>query len=131
MATTPNFIGTPTPAAVNVATANTAIDGTGAITTLIAGVAAGTRILEIDAQVALTGAAAAALVNIFRSYDTGSTWKLYDQIAITAATASATVKANRNVLTPANLVIIGTNELIGVTTTVSQSTNVHVEASSL
>jgi hypothetical protein len=122
MATNPSFIGTPRLATVNLDTANTAIDGTGTITTLISGVAAGTRILEIDAQCAATSAA--ALINIFITTDSGSTWRLFDQIAITAATVSNTVKGNRNIATYANLVLPNTSTSLGVTTTISQSTNV-------
>lgn len=122
MSATPAFISTPRLTAVNVSSANTAIDGSGVITTLIAGVAAGTRVLEIDAQCAATSAA--ALVNIFLSLDSGSTWKLLDQIAITAATVSTTVKANRNVATYTNLILPGTTAVLGVTTTIAQSTNV-------
>jgi hypothetical protein len=122
MATNPSFIGTSRLTTVNVATANTAIDGTGTITSLITGAATGTRILEIDAQCAATSAA--ALVNIFITTDSGSTWRLFDQITITAATSSNTVKANRNIATYANLVLPDTAARLGVTTTISQSTNV-------
>jgi hypothetical protein len=122
MAATPSFIETPRLATVNLATANTAIDGTGTITSLISGVSTGTRILEIDAQCAATSAA--ALINIFITTDSGSTWRLFDQIAITAATVSNTVKGNRNIATYANLVLPNTSTSLGVTTTISQSTNV-------
>lgn len=122
MAASPSFIGTPRVATVNVATANTAIDGTGTITTLITGAATGTRVLEIDAQCAASSAA--ALINVFLTTNGGSTWRLFDQITITAASASTTVKANRNLATYANLVLPDANASIGVTTTISQSTNV-------
>ena len=122
MATNPSFIGTPRLTTVNVATANTAIDGTGTITSLITGASTGTRILEIDAQCGATSAA--ALVNIFVSTDSGSTWRLFDQITITAATSSNTVKANRNIATYANLVLPDASARLGITTTISQSTNV-------
>lgn len=129
MSATPAFISTPRLAAVNVASANTALDGSGVITTLIAGVAAGTRVLEIDAQCAASSAA--SLVNIFLSLDSGSTWKLLDQIAIAAATASATVKANRNVATYTNLILPGTTAVLGVATTIAQSVNVVAMAGDL
>ena len=122
MATNPAFISTARVATVNVATANTAIDGTGTITSLITGVAAGTRVLEIDVQCAATSAA--ANVNIFLSTDSGTTWRLFDQIAVTAATASNTVKANRNVTSYTNLVLPSTSAVLGVTTSIAQSTNV-------
>jgi hypothetical protein len=49
---------------------------------------------------------------------------LFDQITITAATSSNTVKANRNIATYANLVLPDASASLGVTTTISQSTNV-------
>lgn len=122
MAANPNFISNAQLTSVNVATANTAIDGTGTIATLVTGVAAGTRVMEIDAQCAATSVA--GLVNIFLSTDSGSTWRLFDQITISAASSSTTVKANRNFTTYLNLVLPSAAHRLGVTTTISQSTNV-------
>lgn len=122
MATNPAFIATPRLTSVNVSSANTARDGTGSITSLITGAASGTRVLEIDAQCAATSAA--ALVRIFLSTDSGSTWKLFDEIAITAATVSDTVKGNRNLATYANLILPNATYVLGVTTSIAQSTNV-------
>jgi hypothetical protein len=122
MATNPAFLSTARYEVVNVATANTAIDGTGTITSLITGVAAGTRVLEVNVQCAATSAA--ALVNLFISANGGTTWRLFDQIAVTAATASNTVKANRNFASYINLILPSTSHVLGVTTSISQSTNV-------
>jgi hypothetical protein len=124
MATSPAFIATAVIGSVNVSTANTAIDGSGTITALLTGAATGTRVLEIDAQCAASSAA--ALVNVFLSTDSGTTWRLFDQISISAATVSNTVKANRNTTTYANLVLKDATHRLGVTTTISQSTNVIV-----
>lgn len=123
MAANPNFISNAQLTSVNVSSANTAIDGSGSITTLVTGVAAGTRVLEIDAQCAASSAA--ALVNIFLSTDSGSTWRLFDQITISSATVSNTVKGNRNFTTYLNLVLPSTAHRLGVTTTIAQSTNVY------
>ncbi len=122
MASAPAFVGTPRIAVANVATANTATDGTGTITTLITGVAAGTRVLEIDVKCAATSAA--AQVNIFLSSDTGSTWKIIDSITVTAVTQTTTVAGFESTVYYENLVLPSTSHSIGVTTTVSQSTNV-------
>ena len=122
MAINPSFIGTSRVTQVNVVTANTAIDGSGTITPLISGASTGTRVLEIDAQCAATSAA--ALINIFITTDSGSTWRLFDQITIAAATSSTTVKATRIIATYANLVLPDAATRLGVTTTISQSTNV-------
>ena len=122
MAAAPSFISTPRLTQVNVSSANTAIDGSGSITSLMTGAAAGTRVLEVDVQCAATSAA--ALVNLFISLDGGSTWKLFDQITVSAATSSTTVKANRNLTTYANLILPNASAVLGITTTIAQSTNV-------
>lgn len=129
MASTPAFVSTPRLTSVSLSSANTAIDGSGTITSLISGVAAGTRVLEIAAQCSATSAA--ALVNVFISADSGSTWKLFDQITISAATVSTTVKGNRNTATYQNLILPGTAYSIGVTTTIAQATQVHALAGDL
>jgi hypothetical protein len=123
MATNPSFISTPRIGRASLSAANTALDGTGTITELIAGVAAGTRILQIDAQCAATSAA--ALVNLFLSDDSGSTWTLFDQIGIVAATVSNTVKANRNFTLYTNLTLPSATWRIGCTTTIAQATRVY------
>lgn len=122
MATTPAFIGTPRLTVAALSSANTNTDGTGAITTLIAGAASGTRVLEIDVQCAATSAA--ALVRVFLSTDSGSTWALFDEIAVTAATSSNTVKCNRNLATYANLILPSSSYVLGVTTSIAQATKV-------
>lgn len=123
MATNPSFISTPRIGRASLSAANTALDGTGTITELIAGVAAGTRILQIDAQCAATSAA--ALVNLFLSDDSGSTWTLFDQISIVAATVSNTVKANRNFIAYTNLILPSATWRMGCTTTIAQATRVY------
>jgi len=129
MATSPAFVSTARLTVASLSAANTNLDGSGTITSLISGVAAGTRVLEIDAQCSATSAA--ALVNLFISTDSGSTWKLFDQIAITAATVSNTVKGNRNTATYQNLILPGTAYSIGCTTTIAQATQVYALAGDL
>ena len=129
MATAPAFVSTARLTVASLSAANTNLDGSGTITSLISGVAAGTRVLEIDAQCSATSAA--ALVNLFISTDSGSTWKLFDQIAITAATVSNTVKGNRNTATYQNLILPGTAYSIGCTTTIAQATQVYALAGDL
>jgi len=129
MATQPQFISTPRIGVASLSSANTAVDGTGTITTLIIGAAAGTRVLEIDTQCATqtTGQASAnvaALINIFLSLDGGTTWNLLDQISVTAASASNTVRLNRNLATYANLILPDANARLGCTTTIAQQTRV-------
>jgi hypothetical protein len=122
MAANPAFIGTPRLTFASLSSANTNLDGTGTITSLITGAATGTRVLEINMQCSATSAA--ALVNIFLSTDSGSNWVLFDQIAVTAATVNNTTRANRNIATYTNLILPNANFSIGVTTTIAQATRV-------
>jgi hypothetical protein len=126
MATNPSFIGVPNITQVNVSTANTNLDGSGTVTSLITGAAAGTRVLEVNAQIAITpaGASTASIVRVFLSTDSGSTWRLFDEITLASTTSSNSAKSTRNVATYANLVLKDTTQRLGVTTSVSQSTNV-------
>lgn len=121
MAANPSFISAPRIGVASLSAANTALDGTGTIADLITGVAAGTRILEIDAQCSATSAA--ALVNLFLW--NGTAWTLFDQISITAATVSNTVKANRNFTAYTNLVLPDATWKVGCTTTIAQATRVY------
>ena len=123
MAANPAFISTPRMAQVNLAAAVTVIDGTGAITSLITGAAAGTRILEIGVKCAATSAA--ANVNLFLSVNGGTTWRLFDTIAVTAITSSNTVATFRLANTYANLILPDTSAVIGCACTIAQTTNVY------
>ena len=122
MASTPEFVKTPRIATVNVSSANTAIDGTGTITELIAGAAGGTRVLEIVAKAAATSAA--ANINIFLTTDGGTTYRLYDTISVTAVTTGDTTPTSRVRTTYPNLVLASSSHRVGITTTIAQSTNV-------
>lgn len=120
MALNPSFISTPRLANALLSTANTAFDGTGTITTVIQGVAAGTRILQLDIQ--SVGTSAAALVNLFISLNNGSTWRLFDSVTITAVTASTTTAPFHITENYTNLILPNANALLGATVTVSQPT---------
>lgn len=91
MADNPAFAVTPRVGAVNVATANTNRDGTGTVATVITGAATGTRIAEVVVQARVT--TTAGMVRLFL-FD-GTTYRLFDEISIAAATVSATVKGTR------------------------------------
>ena len=125
MATSPAYIGSAgyTIDQANLSAANTAIDGTGTITSLATGTVNGKRILEIVTQCSATSAI--GLVNIFYSSDSGSTWILFDQIAIASASISTFTKANRNTAGYDNVVLTGTNQRLGCTTTIAQATRVY------
>ena len=115
MATNPAFISNARIGRASLSAANTATDGTGTITDLITGVAAGTRVLEIVTQG--TATTVAALVNLFL-WD-GTNWDLFDQVTIAAATGSNTVKGNRVSTTYQNLVLPNSTAKLGCTISVA------------
>lgn len=122
MATTPNFTSTPRVGSVNVSAANTARDGSGTITTLLIGAAAGTKVTSISAQATVT--TAAGMVRIFLSTDGGTTWRLFDELAIAAATVSASVKGTRIRASYDDLILADANHRLGCTTHNAESINV-------
>lgn len=126
MATSANaqgFILTPRSGAIQITSNNTAVDGTGVITTLATGAASpGTRILSVRAQCAMTGASSNQMVNLFRSFDGGTTWRFYVQMTITGNTPSATTQQANNFLVFDDLILASAQHLLGVTQTVSSQT---------
>lgn len=120
MATEPAFAVTPRIAAVNIATANTARDGTGTIGTLITGASTGTRVSEIvvKARVSTTD----GMVRVFL-YD-GTTYRLFDEIPVAAATVSATVESTRVSRTYDNLVLPSASWSVRVSTHNAESMDV-------
>jgi hypothetical protein len=126
MATTPSFIGSPVVGQATINTANTSITQTAGVPSsganLITGATNGTRVLEIVTQAA--GTTAAGLINVWISTDgTGASFSIFDQITVSVANASATVKGHRNTATYANLVLKSGHRL-AVTTTISQAMSI-------
>ena len=101
MATSPVFAVTPRINSVTIATANTARDGSGSVGTVITGAATGTRIAEI--VVKANGTTTSGMVRIF--LHNGTTFFFFDEIAMAAATVSATVASTRVLTTYANLIL--------------------------
>lgn len=120
MANNPAFAVTPRIGAVSIATADSSYTAPTNVGTLITGVAAGTRISEIVVKCAATSAA--AIVRIFL-YD-GSTYWLYDEITVAAATGSATVQQTRVSTVYNNLILPSASWSVRVTTSISQTTHV-------
>jgi hypothetical protein len=87
MASAINFAADPRVSGVTIATANTNRDGTGTLGTVIVAGASGTRIDRIRAQAIVT--TTAGRVRLFL-YD-GSNYYALEELAIAAATVSATV----------------------------------------
>lgn len=114
MAANPAFISVARIGRASLSTANTATDGTGTITDLIVGAAAGTRILQIRAQG--TATTLAALVNVF--LNDGTNWDLFDQLTISAVTGSTTAKGHQAITAYTDLVLPSASWKLGVTLTV-------------
>jgi hypothetical protein len=129
MASTPAFTSTPRLAHGQVSTANTNRDGTGTLVTLLTGVAAGTKVFEITAQATVT--TTAGMVRIFISTDGGTTKRLYDELAIAAATVSASVKGTRITSTYSNLVLPDSSSILYASTHNAEAINVVVHAGDL
>lgn len=120
MATSPVFAVTPRIGSVYIATADSSYTAPTNVGTLIAGASTGTRIAEIVVKCAATSAA--AIVRIFL-YDGTSYW-LFDEILVAAATGSSTVQQTRVSTTYNNLILPSQSWSIRVTTSVSQATHV-------
>jgi hypothetical protein len=120
MATSPSFAATPRIASVNIATANTNRDGTGTVATLITGVAAGTRVSEIVIKARVT--TTAGQVRVF--LHDGTTFFLFDEIAVAAATVSASVQGVRASATYNNLILPSSSWSVRVSTHNAESIDV-------
>lgn len=90
MATQAAFAATPHVEVGVLSAANTNRDGTGTIVTVLTPGASGTRVERI--QVKGTGTTTAGQVRLFTSVDAGVTWRLHDEMAVSAAVPSATVQ---------------------------------------
>ena len=102
MAASPVFAVTPEIGMGQVSVANTNRDGTtGTYITLVTAAASGTRVAEIVTQATVT--TTAGMVRLFLT--DGSTTRMFDEIAVSAATVSASVKGNRVSTLYTNLVI--------------------------
>lgn len=127
MSTQPAYAATPILPVVAISTANTARDGTGTIATIAVGRTPGTRLERIMVQAA--GTTTAGFVRIFKK-DSGltlnadgtvasyssPTWRLVKEIAIAAATPSATVAASTGEWAPDGGISIGPFESLGAST---------------
>ena len=127
MAAEPVYAVTPRIGAVSIATADSSYTAPTNVGTLITGVAAGTRVAEIVVKCAATSAA--AVVRVFL-YD-GSTYYLFDEITVAAATGSSTVLQTRVSTSYTNLVLPSASWSVRVTTSVSQATHVTALAADL
>jgi hypothetical protein len=120
MATSPAFAVTPRIGAVSIATADSSYTAPTNVGTLITGASGGSRIAELVVKSAATSAA--AIVRVFL-YD-GTTYWLFDEITVAAATGSSTVQQTRVSTTYNNLILPSASWSIRVTTSIAQTTHV-------
>jgi hypothetical protein len=120
MATSPAFATTPRIGAVSIATADSSYTAPSNVGTVLTGVAAGTRIAEVVVKCAATSAA--AIVRLFL-YD-GTTYWLFDEVTIAAATGSSTVQQTRVSVVYNNLILPSASWSLRATTSVAQATHV-------
>lgn len=122
MATSPAFAATPRIGSVSIATADSSYTSPTNFGTALTGGANGTRIAEIVVKCAATSSL--AIVRVFL-YD-GSTYFLFDEYTIAAATGSSTVQQTRVSTTYNNLILPSSSWSVRVSTSVSQATHVTV-----
>jgi len=116
MASDPSFAATPKVGSGLVpGTADTSLTAPTNTTTIVTGGSNGTKIEEIVVEG--VGTTLGGLVNIFL-YD-GTTHHLYDQVAVSAITVSATATAFREVLRYVNLVLPSNTWQLRVANTVA------------
>ena len=127
MADAPAFAVTPRISSVLVNTAESSWTAPTNVGTLITGAATGTRIAEIVVKSVQTSAA--AIIRMFL-YD-GTTYYLFDEISISAATGSNTVQQSRVSNSYANLILPSASWSLRVTTTISQAAVVTALAADL
>ncbi len=99
MSVRPNYAGgTIRQESVQISTANTNRDGSGTITDIVVAGGNGTRIDAVELQA--TSTTTAGQIRLFLW--TGSVWRFWREVSVTAATPSATVQAwtDRSVRTP-------------------------------
>jgi hypothetical protein len=120
MAISPSFAATPRIGNVSIATAEASYTSPTNFGTLITGASTGTRIAEVVVKNAATSAA--AIVRLF--LHDGSTYYLFDEYTIAAATGSATVQQTRVSTQYNNLILPSSSWSLRVTTSVAQATHV-------
>lgn len=120
MAASPSFAVTPRIGAVSVATADSSYTTPTNVGTVITGAPAGTRINEIVIKSAATSAAAVVRIFLFD----GSTYWLFDEITVSAATGSSTVSQTRNTVAYNNLILPSASWSLRATISVAQVTHI-------
>jgi hypothetical protein len=122
MAASPSFTSTPRIGSVTVSTANTNLDGTGTIVSVLTGVAAGTKVFEVRVQA--QGTTSDGAVRLFLSTDGGSTWRLFEEFSVPLTTVSASSRAVQGSRSYDNLVLPNASCQLGASTHNAESFSV-------
>lgn len=122
MATEPAFASTPRCEIAQISTANTNRDGTGTIGTIATGAATGTKIEEVDIKATVT--TTAGMVRLYLSLDAGTTWRLFDEVAVSAITVAASTQSFRQAQTYTNLILRDASAKLGASTHNAETFNV-------
>lgn len=118
MATSPAFATTPRLSSVSIATAEASLTAPTNVGTVITGVAAGTRIAEV--VIKCTAASTSSLVRLFL-YD-GTTYFLFDEIAVAAVASPGAATATTRVSTLySNLILPSASWSLRATTSTSEA----------
>lgn len=128
MSTSAAFAATPKNSGAQIATANTARDGTGTLGTVYTAGASGSRIDSIIIQA--TGTTTAGMIRFFSSIDAGTTKRLIGEVPVLAITAAATTPVFQTVLTSQNSafmqngLVLQANSILYVSTNNAEAFNV-------
>lgn len=122
MATDPVFTDTPGHVCVQVATANTNRDGTGTVATILAGVAAGRKIVRVVIKAIVNTTA-----GMIRFYiHDGTNTRLIKEVAVNAITVGAAVPGFEYEYAPDDWFLVGTGYELRASTHNAETFNVHV-----
>lgn len=120
------FADTPGKAVAQVSVANTNRDGTGTVATILAGVALGRYIRKITVKAVATSTA--GMVRLY-FYD-GTNTRLIREVAVSAITASASVKTFEEEILFSDLdapILVGTTQELRASTHNAETFNIHVD----
>lgn len=121
--TTPIFTDTPRADVGQIATANTARDGTGTVGTIFTAGADGSRIDAVT--VVATGTTTAGVIRLF--IHDGTNYRLWKEILVSAITPSTSIEVFRAVFTPDIPKVLPTGYSIRASTHNAETFNVHVD----
>ena len=121
MAIRPQFIVTPRCDRQTVSTANTNRDGTGTIVDIFAAGANGSKVTSVVTKA--TGTTTAGMVRLF--IKESSTYRLFDEVPVSAATPSGTVEAFRDIQ-PFDDLILENGQTLAASTHNAETFVVHV-----